>query len=206
MTNLFLASLMHSAFYLDTADRAQKSYLRGGDDVFKGLSMFDRDWANIQKGQAWSANMSEEDEVASKLCSTFPESCIHLLNLRAHSELIISWFEQALLSAEKLNALSVKRSILGLLGLPYLNLGDIQKAIHLFEEHLDMCKHDGDKPGEAASLANLGVAYSELGKYQRSIEYYERSLQIRNEYSVNLEQSAILTNLGVNYLNLGNVA
>jgi len=157
MTDLYKANLLHSALYLDRAGRAQNLYLRGGEDAIHGVQIFEQEWPNVQRGQAWSARMLEKDDTVADICSMYPEACIYLLNLKVHPSLIINWLEQALSSAKRKSNSAQEKKILGFLGLPYLHLGDLQSAIGFFQDYLAICIQDKDRNGESAALANLGV-------------------------------------------------
>src|SRR5262249_47891775 len=48
----------HAAHYRMVLAGAHDLYLKDGDGVTRGLELFDREWANIEAGQAWAASAS----------------------------------------------------------------------------------------------------------------------------------------------------
>jgi tetratricopeptide (TPR) repeat protein len=67
---------------------------------------------------------------------------------------------------------------LGNLGNCYRTLGDIPKAIELFERSLAIDEKLGSLEGQANQLGNLGICYQTLGVIPKAIELLERSLAI----------------------------
>src|SRR5205085_1920959 len=64
------ARLRHAAHYRDLLAFAHALYLEGGENVLKGLALFDQEQANIEAGQRWVA-ASEGNELAAALCSDY---------------------------------------------------------------------------------------------------------------------------------------
>ncbi len=64
------------------------------------------------------------------------------------------------------------------LGTCYRMLGEIRRAIDLFEQALAINRTVGDRSGEAVNLGNLGICYYELGQIPRAIDLYEQALAI----------------------------
>ena len=85
----------------------------------------------------------------------------------------------------------------GNLGNAYNNLGDVKKAVELYELQFKFAKSVGDRNGEGAACTNLCHAYSRLENAERAEEYSEMSLKIAKEIGA--------TWSGELYGNLGNV-
>jgi tetratricopeptide (TPR) repeat protein len=70
---------------------------------------------------------------------------------------------------------------LGNLGLAYYRLGQAERAIGFYEQHLAIAREIGDRRGEGTALGNLVVGYAALGQAERAIGLLEQALQIGQE-------------------------
>ena len=65
------------------------------------------------------------------------------------------------------------------LGIAYMSLGDLSKAIEYHAQGLAISKEVGDPAGEGQAHGNVGNAYRSLGDYsslwQRSIPLWQRT-------------------------------
>ncbi|MEM6399041.1 MAG: tetratricopeptide repeat protein [Cyanobacteria bacterium P01_D01_bin.116] len=96
------------------------------------------------------------------------------------------------------------RTSLTQLGNAYLRLGEYQRAIEFYRQHLQISEEIGDRLRKGQSLGNLGNAYLCLGEYQRAIEFYRLHLQISEEIGDREGEGSSLGNLGCAYEFLGN--
>ena len=88
---------------------------------------------------------------------------------------------------------------LGNLGSAYAHLGEVEKAIGYYEQHLVIAREIGDRQGEGNALGNLGTAYADLGEVEKAIGYYEQALVIAREIGDRQGEGNALGNLGVAY-------
>ena len=63
---------------------ANDLYLKGGDDVTRGLALFDLERGNMDAGQGWAAANVEGDDAAARSCNDYPGTGAYVLNLRLH--------------------------------------------------------------------------------------------------------------------------
>ena len=63
--------------------------------------------------------------------------------------------------------------MLGNLGIAYADVGEVRRAIDLYEQRLVIARELGDRRGEGTVLGNLGIAYKNLGEVRRAIDLYE---------------------------------
>ena len=94
---------------------------------------------------------------------------------------------------------------LGNLGLAYADLGQVERAIGFYEQHLAIAREIGDRRGEGNALGNLGSAYADLGQVERAIGFYEQALTIAREIGDRRGEGTALGNLGIAYTDLGQV-
>jgi tetratricopeptide (TPR) repeat protein len=194
---------LHARHYQIVLTAANDLYLRGGDEVLRGLGLFDLERTNIEAGHAWAAEQAGNDEAAVKLCITYPDAGAYVLELRQHPLELIQWFETMLAAARALNRRDAEGKSLGNLGIAYRKLGEIRRAIKFYEQSLAITRETGDRGGEGKALGNLGIAYADLGKTRRAIEFFEQSLAIARETGDRRSEGIVLDNLGNAYANLG---
>ncbi|KAF0108744.1 MAG: TPR-repeat-containing protein [Anaerolineaceae bacterium] len=196
------AALRHAGHYSKIMGDANQLYLKGGENIFLGLSLFDREWQNIEAGQTWSRINIDNNKDAAKICNWY--GCQgSLLDLRFHPQDQIHWLEDALKSAKKVENREAEGAHLGNLGNAYFSLGDACKAIEFYENCLALHREIGDRRGEGAGLCNLGNAYAALGDARKAIEFYEQALVIDREFGDRRGEGADLGNLGGAYAALG---
>jgi tetratricopeptide (TPR) repeat protein len=194
----------HAAYYRTVLAAADIFYLKGGDGVRGGLALFDREWANIEAGQAWAASASAGgNEAAARLCIEYPGAGAHVLELRQHPRERIQWLEEMLAAAWRSRRRDAEGKALGNLGLAYAALGETGRAIESFEQALVVAREIGDRRSEGAALGNLGIGYADLGEPRRAVEFFEQALVIAREIGDRRGESANLGNLGLAYTDLG---
>ncbi len=184
---------------------ADDLFQKGGDQILKGLSLFDRERHNIEAGQRWAAAHADAEDAAARLAGNYPGRGAYVLNLRLHARESIRWLDSALAAARRLGDRRAEAGHLGNLGLAYADLGEVRRAIEYYEQGLVIDREIGNRRGEGNALGNLGLAYADLGEVRRAIEYYERCLTIYREIGDRLGEGAALGNLGSGYYRLGDV-
>ena len=162
----------HAEFYLQIAQAADEFYLQGGEKVLKGLELFDAELTNIRAGQAWAAGKVETDDDAARLCSDYPNAAVYVMDLRVSAREQIRWQEQASAAACRLGDKQGEGVHLNNLGVAYVGLGDMRKAIGYYEQALAIAREIDDKHHVGATLGNLGCAYYRLGEVAKAIEYH----------------------------------
>jgi tetratricopeptide (TPR) repeat protein len=106
----------------------------------------------------------------------------------------------------KLNDPDLKERSTGNLGTAYSNMGQVHKAIHCYEQALEIARETKSRDGEAAWLGNLGLCYRALGDTARAAEYHEKALAIHREIGYRQGEATTLGNLGICYYALGDTA
>src|SRR5690348_367846 len=124
MPRSYKAHLRHAGHFERVARKANDLYERGGQLALDGLRLFDTEWTNIQRGQAWAAGHAAEDEDAARLCSAYPDAAVYCLSLRQDRRGHLRWLETGLASARRLQQRSVEAVLLGNLGGVCLEMGD----------------------------------------------------------------------------------
>jgi tetratricopeptide (TPR) repeat protein len=198
----FTSQARYAVHYFDVLGEANDLYLQGGEAFMRGLSLFDAERTNIQAGQSWAANHADDD-TAARLCSSYPNAGIYVLQLRYHPREQVRWLEEALSAARKSNDRRGEVNALGNLGIAYAELGETRRAIEFYEQALAIQQEIGGRRSESAILGNLGLAYTNLGEMRRAIKFHEQALAIDREIGDRRGEGADLGNLGLAYNDLG---
>jgi tetratricopeptide (TPR) repeat protein len=193
----------HAAHFLGVLGVADDVYLKGGDDVMRGLSLFDLERGNIEAGQARAAARAEDDDRAAELTNRYPGAASHILALRLHPGNLVGWLEAGLASARRREDRVAEGNHLGNLGIVYRQLGETRRAIEYHERAVDIHRELGDRRGEGNALGNLGSAYFRVPEIRRAIEYYELQLVVTREIGDRRGEGNGLSGLGITYADLG---
>ncbi|HKZ82726.1 MAG TPA: tetratricopeptide repeat protein [Anaerolineae bacterium] len=197
------AQKRHAEHFKNVLSAADDLYLKGSENVLRGLALFDLEWTNIQAGQAWSANYARDSNHAAQLCEEYPLGGHNCLVLRQHPRDQIQWAESALVAARRLTDQFYEGIHLGILGLAYSDLGETRRAIEHYEQALSIARVRRDRRNEGVWLGNLGNAHADLAETRRAIAFYEQTLTIDREIGDRRGEGNTLGNLGRAYAALG---
>jgi tetratricopeptide (TPR) repeat protein len=201
--------LRHAQYYVLIAASAYNLYEKGGEDLLLGLKLFDGERANIDAGWNWARKQAEEQaentaKKIDKLLLEYANATVYAGGLRYDKRRErIPQLEAALGAARRLSNRGAESMALGNLGAAYYNLGEMDKAIHYYEQSLEIDRALEDRQGEGLVLGGLGLAYMHLGETDKAIQYFEQHLQIAREIRDRKGEGDALGNLGLAYWNLG---
>ncbi len=148
---------------------------------------------------------AEEFNLAAQII-LYPNLHIYL-DIWGDYTILIALYRQLLppdpLNDEILLSKEMRSFVFGDLGLTYMQLGYVRRAIEYYDQALKISREIGDRRGEGADLGNLGLAYSDLGEPRKAIEYSEQALKISREIGDRRGEGADLGSLGNAYSDLG---
>jgi tetratricopeptide (TPR) repeat protein len=193
------ARKQHAEHYCGVLAAADELYLKGGEHVALGLTLFDRERRNIEAGQAWAADCGADDPVGARLATRYPFVGAHILFLRQHPRQRIGWLETAATAARKADDRRGEGLAVGNLGTAYADLGQHHRAVEFYEQTLAIAREIGDRRSEGNALGNLGTAYAALGEPRRAIEFHEQHLAIAREIGDRSGECNALGDLGNAY-------
>jgi tetratricopeptide (TPR) repeat protein len=202
----------HAEYYLNLLRQAAGLYDQGSDTLLRGLSLFDSEWANVQVGQAWSRDHGNDYNGIDQICSSYPIDGVNLLLLRQPPLERISWLEDSLFAAQRLNNRADEATRLGNIGNVYYELNEFYRAIEYYQKGLAIEQEINDPFNTCIWLGNLGLAHYRIGKFEQSLSFYKQSLSAAQELvetepvyilKVSRQVSATLTNLGIYYREIG---
>ena len=197
-----LAARRHADHYCFVAQQSETTANRGGEWTLGGLSRFDRDWINIQAGQAWSAANSPADPEAARFSIQYcePWTC---LDLRLDNRQKIRWLEAAQQAAHSCNDLQREWQYLYRLGDAHHHLGEYQRAIEFHERALAVARQDGLPVAEAWTLGDLLDNYLTVGDNHRAYKVCGELLDLSRRCTDPGDRCTALYNLGDGYRRLG---
>jgi tetratricopeptide (TPR) repeat protein len=189
--------------YVQVTRAADDLFLQGGENVLRGLKLFDLERPHIEAGQAWATAHAGSSQEAARLCNDYPGAGVHCLSLRQHPQEWILWLEAAVVAARRLEDRRGEGNDLGNLGNAYRVLGEARRAIEYYGQAVAISREIGDRRMEGNALGDLGLAYADLGEPGRAIEYHEQALVISREIGDRRGEGNDLGNLGNAYADLG---
>lgn len=99
-----------------------------------------------------------------------------------------------------------KAYALGNIGVAYQMMGNLERALELFQQTLGLTKGVKNlKEVYANALAGIGNIWRARGNPQKALDYHERSLRVNEEIGNPLGRAEALHNIGTIYADLGRV-
>lgn len=203
MTSQFQAGLRHSRHYAEILLQADRLYEMGGRDVENGLQLFDLNWHNIEMGQEWAMQRSDQSHDAATLVSEYPERGAHCLYLRQKPAQRLLWLESALRIAKIRGMELVEGTLHGKIGLALSEMGEHQKAMEHYLSRIKLAKKLGDNEGLGEGLCNLGILYDSLNMLEQARTCYESAIGLAENVSNQKILEVTIGNLGLLYLKEG---
>ena len=196
------AQRRHAAYFIQVGDLADQLYMQGGENVVRGLALFDRERAHLEAAFESLRGLKAHRELIELVDAVVYTGQA----LRFHPRQRMVWLEVQREAARASGDKESEGNALGNLGLAYWALGDARRAIGFHEQCLTLHREIGDRRGEGTTLGNLGSAYYSLGDVRRAIEFYEQDLAIAHEIGDRSGEGAALGNLGLAYWALGDAS
>jgi len=197
------AKRRHAEHFIHVGNKAEELYQKGGENVVRGLALFDRERAHLEAAFDWLESTCNNESAA--LLVSLVEAVVHTSGLRFHPRLRILWLEAQVKAARLAGDSAGEASALGNLGLAYATLGDVRKAKEFHKQMLAFAREAGSLRGIAATLGNLGTTFAALGEARKAIELHEQHLAIAREIGERRGEGSALSNLGNAYADLGDV-
>ncbi len=89
-------------------------------------------------------------------------------------------------------------------GLIYEQLGEIQNALDVYLQSLEIWQETGNRQYEGSAVNNLGIIYNDLGEYEKAISNYDQAIKIQREIGNRQSEGIYLNNLAYSYMRLEN--
>jgi CHAT domain-containing protein/Tfp pilus assembly protein PilF len=118
----------------------------------------------------------------------------------------IAKYEEASNFSLKLRDSSNEAAALYGMGLVHYSLGEVPKALEVFERVLPIYRDLQDRHGEASTLNNIGQNYYSIGKYEKALRFLHQALEILQPLRTDQSRpvlGTVLVNIGAIYARLG---
>ncbi|MBI4672697.1 MAG: TIR domain-containing protein [Chloroflexi bacterium] len=190
---------------IPNSDWSQHELLMRGADYFRQTRKPRDEWKKLDDlaPQLAEFDLRCEAEDYDTAASVLYEIGFEYLDLWGHYHLELQL--HTILQGKLSDARQKELNLWGL-AFGYQTLGELQKAISLHEEALDIARDRKSHADEGAILGNLGICYADLGQTARAIEFHEQALAIDREIGDKRGEGADLGNLGICYADLGQTA
>jgi tetratricopeptide (TPR) repeat protein len=193
--------LRHTVHYKNVAAEAHDLYLRGGEDVARGLALFDRERPHIEAAFIWLE--SQHDSKSAALLVGLVNAVVYTgQQLRFHPRQCILWLDAQRAAARRHHDRKHEGVALGNLGIAHRRLGDARKAIECFQERIVIAQELNDRQVEGNAFSNLGLAHADLDDPHEAIKCYEQALVIYREIGDRRGEGHALCNLGIGHREL----
>jgi len=121
MTSVFNAGLRYSVCFYNIALDINRAYKKGDQSMKHALSLFDLNWDNIQRSQAWSTANTGKHELAVQVCRRI--AVLEILDLRQRFDQRINWLQSGFEASELLSDIQGKADTTAKLGVVYAKKG-----------------------------------------------------------------------------------
>ena len=125
--------LFYSKHYYKILETADDYYDQGGENILKGLLLFDFEWLHISFAQNWASTNMTKLDAAAQLCVYKREP--RCLRIKLHYQNQIEWFQYSLQACLLLKDRQGEGFYLGILGNVYFDSGNFPKAIEFQSRH-----------------------------------------------------------------------
>jgi len=191
------AKLRYAGYYRDVCVESDLLYKNGGQDTLRGLELFDRERKHIESAFDWLQSQKDNESATLLVALLFIMRSVG--TLRFHPRQRIKWLENQLLASKLIKDRKAECAALGNLGVAHFELGDVRKAIELYNESLPISREINFKLGESGCLGNLARCYRYLGEMDKAISLNEEALSIAREIGDKEGEGGGLNNLGELY-------
>ena len=195
------AKLRYAEYYRDVCAESDRLYKKGGENMLRGLELFDRERMHIEAAFEWL--QSQKDKESATLLVSLLDVTGDTGNLRFHPRQRIGWLDNQLLASRLIKDRKAECKALGYLGVASFELGDARKAIEFYNEALTISREIKYRRGESGGLGNLGRAQDSLAERDKAISFYEEALAIDRETGDRGGEAGSLNNLGNIYDGMG---
>jgi tetratricopeptide (TPR) repeat protein len=193
----------HAEYYQSVLHEADALYEQSGAALKRGLGLVDRDWHNIEAGQAWAAINAEVDLAACELCSSYPDAGRYVLDLRQPPRERLRWCEAALAAASRLNRRKAESRHLLALGQAHWQLNEIEQAQQHYEGALAIAREQADHGGTARALNGLGRVYYARKAFDEARAQHAQALESARANGDQRSEAQALGGLGLIQAGLG---
>jgi tetratricopeptide (TPR) repeat protein len=204
------AHLRHALHYIDVGKEAEQLCLERGENVLRGLALFDHDRAQFEATFSWLENhvCGESSVTISplvKLLAALVRSLTYIGELRLNPRERIRWYMAQRTAARIVKDFPMEGIALRNLGNAHRHLGKCKPAIACYHRALGIARQVGDRTTATSCLRGSGAAHAILGDTKKAISLLVQALELSRITRDWGEEVGILNNLGVAYKSCGKI-
>ncbi len=174
-------------------------------NLFKLASLYKEHYRHDQALQGYYSILnSDRTAIPEDILPETLESIGEIYDYRKEFDSSISYFERALVEAEKLGIKEHKARIYFKLALAYDDSGDYDNALNFYQKNLETSGNPDENQFLAAACSNTAAIYDEIGNPAKAVEFYQKSLRIDEQAKNREGEYEVLSKLGDIYLETGN--
>jgi len=183
----------------DDAERRQRMY-RKQARVYDSKGEFDRFFDCLDRGLEYADEPDASRVETARLHSVRG----HGLSIQGEPDEALACHEQALAFIEDIDDPDVdlteeRARILNRMGNAYRSKGEIERALDVFEEVVDIRRDRDDRQKLAAVLSNYGATLDRANEYERTVDVFEEARDLFEEVGDRSGVMTVLNNLGITY-------
>jgi tetratricopeptide (TPR) repeat protein len=173
-------------------------------DFYAGLRKAESEWKTIDDLAPQLAEFGHRVRAGDydEACRVLDQIDSDYLSLWGHHARLVEMREKLL---GRLADPDLRATNLGSLGNVCGNLGQVERAIKLYEKALAIVREIGDRWSEGIWLGCLGDDYRALGQVEKAIKLFEEALTLAREIGNRREEGIQLGRLGRTYRYLGQI-
>ncbi len=111
----------------------------------------------------------------------------------------VTYAEEALRWAEKLDNVEDQARVLNFLGNGYYNLANYEQSLNYYQKALRMAMRTGAKTEVAKVMQKIGIVYYNLNDYGKALLYFEQTLKVFQELQFPIREAELYTSIGSIY-------
>lgn len=183
----------------DTAERSQRMY-RKRALVYDDKGEFDTYFECIDEGLA----LADEPDASQVETARLHSANGHGLSIQGEPDDALACHEEALELVEDIDDSDVDETeerarILNGMGNVYRSKGEIERALDVFEELVDIRRDRDDRQKLATVLSNYGATLDRANEYEQTVEVLEEARELFEEIGDRGGVMTVLNNLGITY-------
>lgn len=182
--------------YLDTLRRANTAIHRGRENRTFWYKQVEQDWGQIRHWQSWSASADDGDSERSRLCVDFSIAGLDVLQVRQSPPERITWLQQALQVAQRLNDGPSERTVEYELGHVYILVGAVEDARQSALRLLQVSEAARDDFNTGRAWYVLGLVNLHVGALGEAETALQKSIALLERVGAEAELGRALQGMG----------
>ncbi|MFQ5481212.1 MAG: tetratricopeptide repeat protein [Nitrospinaceae bacterium] len=149
----------------------------------QAMGLFDLEWDNIQKGQAWAQANCLKDQDTAKICQGYTEFGYSMLKIRQPSAVRLPWLEGGLLAAQTLQDEASELDCILQMGLELMEMKNHARAAEVLQKVLPLAEKRQNLRARFFALHGLGTAWAAQGNRDKALDWWLQEKDLAVEHN-----------------------